>query len=645
MADRARPERVRFAEFVLDSGDERLIGPGGPVRIGNKAYRVLWALVGLNGRLLTKEELFETVWDGTMVSESALTSVIKELRRALGDDTKTPRFIESVYGRGYRFLAPVSEAESSDLPGDGMPAIAMPEAAGAKAGKPRVRRYGLPARALSGLVVAALVIGGAWLALRNPSGSSVAVSIEPLRVATDDSSAQLLRQSMSTDLARMVVGNDAQLVFTDGADHGTAAAQADYAVTGEARSGSGRVHAALRLVDAGGTILWSRNFEASSGEASSLRRQMAVKVADVLVCALGSRSRRPPGVDLPTLQLFLSGCENFHTDWPEARRIFAQVVEEKPDFAQARAMYAAALYWNAGAVSDLVSRERETLFAEAQAQAEKALALDAHVGSAYFVRAQRFNRRDQNAQREAVLSEGVRADPASGEIRMSRCVNATNLGFVGQGHEECERALALDPFSVLNVANLAEGYAFGGRLANAWPILDAARDAWPGEFYTSRTRFEIVARLGDPAAALKTLDDPEGDLGFRPPDADQWRLFLRGRMYPSEATTVAGAIAAGARGLSTEGRITAVQHLVQLGDLDAAFAIALALPVAEDSGFVWFREFMAPMRADRRFAQFLERQRFPVAWAAADRLPDFCAEPGRAWRCPSTPAGWRNFGS
>jgi hypothetical protein len=49
------------------------------------------------------------VWDGTIVSESALTSVVKELRRALGDDARAPRYIESVYGRGYRLLSHVVE--------------------------------------------------------------------------------------------------------------------------------------------------------------------------------------------------------------------------------------------------------------------------------------------------------------------------------------------------------------------------------------------------------------------------------------------------------------------------------------------------------------------------------------------------------
>ncbi|MDP8914500.1 MAG: winged helix-turn-helix domain-containing protein, partial [Pseudomonadota bacterium] len=92
----------------------RLIGPRGPIKIGNKAFKVLLLLAEQNGRLLTKDALFSSVWDGTIVSESSLTSVIKELRRALGDESRTPRYIESVYGRGYRFIAPVAKAERKD---------------------------------------------------------------------------------------------------------------------------------------------------------------------------------------------------------------------------------------------------------------------------------------------------------------------------------------------------------------------------------------------------------------------------------------------------------------------------------------------------------------------------------------------------
>lgn len=102
--------QYRFDRFTLDPADERLTGPNGPVKLGHKAYRVLLTLIEQQGRLVTKDSLFESVWDGTIVSESALTSVIKELRRALGDDARAPAFIESAYGRGYRFLGTADTA-------------------------------------------------------------------------------------------------------------------------------------------------------------------------------------------------------------------------------------------------------------------------------------------------------------------------------------------------------------------------------------------------------------------------------------------------------------------------------------------------------------------------------------------------------
>jgi DNA-binding winged helix-turn-helix (wHTH) protein/tetratricopeptide (TPR) repeat protein len=127
---------LTFGDFTIDRGDERLLGPQGPVRLGNKAFRVLVQLAEQEGRLLTKDALFSSVWDGTIVSESALTSVIKELRRALGDESRTPRYIESIYGRGYRLLPEVRH-------GRGEPARAAPEAAG-RADSPRQTSLGRP---------------------------------------------------------------------------------------------------------------------------------------------------------------------------------------------------------------------------------------------------------------------------------------------------------------------------------------------------------------------------------------------------------------------------------------------------------------------------------------------------------------------
>ncbi|WP_265569436.1 winged helix-turn-helix domain-containing protein [Sphingomicrobium nitratireducens] len=123
-------EDLKIGEFVIDRNDERLYGPHGPVKLGNKAYCVLLALAERDGKLLTKDALFETVWDGMAVSESALTTTIRELRNALGDDSKTPTYVESVYGRGYRLLAPVENVPAGFRPDPMMSASAFENPAG-----------------------------------------------------------------------------------------------------------------------------------------------------------------------------------------------------------------------------------------------------------------------------------------------------------------------------------------------------------------------------------------------------------------------------------------------------------------------------------------------------------------------------------
>lgn len=127
---------LTFGDFTIDPADERVIGRDGPVKLGNKAYRVLLALATQKGRLLTKDDLFSSVWDGTVVSESALTSVIKELRRALGDDTRMPRYIECVYGRGYRLLPEVRHDQREAQPAPSEAASASPQPRGAGAARP-----------------------------------------------------------------------------------------------------------------------------------------------------------------------------------------------------------------------------------------------------------------------------------------------------------------------------------------------------------------------------------------------------------------------------------------------------------------------------------------------------------------------------
>ena len=98
---------IAFGPFVLDRRDQRIHGPEGAISIGRNAFRLLERLLEGNGQLVTKEELIEAVWSRIAISDSALASTVKEIRRALGDPARSPRLIESVYGRGYRMLVNV----------------------------------------------------------------------------------------------------------------------------------------------------------------------------------------------------------------------------------------------------------------------------------------------------------------------------------------------------------------------------------------------------------------------------------------------------------------------------------------------------------------------------------------------------------
>ncbi len=112
--DSARAYDLAFGDFRIVRADERVVGAAGPLKLGRKAYRLLLMLAEQNGQLLTKDALFASVWDGTIVTESALTSAVKELRRALGDQSVDPIYIQSVYGRGYRLIPPVQLCPARD---------------------------------------------------------------------------------------------------------------------------------------------------------------------------------------------------------------------------------------------------------------------------------------------------------------------------------------------------------------------------------------------------------------------------------------------------------------------------------------------------------------------------------------------------
>lgn len=147
----SRAHCYRFADFVLDIPNRSLARGGVTAALNARYFDALALLVREHGQLLGKQRFFDEVWGDTVVTDAALTQCIKELRRLLGDEAGAPRFIRTVPGHGYCFIAPVREAD--DVPGtEPPPAQARPahdgEAVGAGAAHPPAPAPHLPPGAL-----------------------------------------------------------------------------------------------------------------------------------------------------------------------------------------------------------------------------------------------------------------------------------------------------------------------------------------------------------------------------------------------------------------------------------------------------------------------------------------------------------------
>src|SRR5438093_13442736 len=101
---------LRFGPYRLDPASGQVWRGKQEVKLTPKALAVLRHLIQQPGQVVTKEEFFRVVWPDAVVSDAALTSCIQELRQALHDEARNPRYIETVHRRGFRFSAAVQSS-------------------------------------------------------------------------------------------------------------------------------------------------------------------------------------------------------------------------------------------------------------------------------------------------------------------------------------------------------------------------------------------------------------------------------------------------------------------------------------------------------------------------------------------------------
>ena len=134
MTDQRPARRYRFGTFEADAESGELRRQGLRVKLNAQPFQVLMLLMDRPGQLLTREEISRELWpDGTFVDyEHGVNSAVNRIREALGDTASSPRFVETLARRGYRFVAPVERIEFSENPSEAEREPASPETQAAR---------------------------------------------------------------------------------------------------------------------------------------------------------------------------------------------------------------------------------------------------------------------------------------------------------------------------------------------------------------------------------------------------------------------------------------------------------------------------------------------------------------------------------
>ena len=423
---------VRFGTFTVDLRARELRAGETRIPLQDQPFQILQLLLERPGELVTRAELHERLWpNGTFVDfEHSVNAAIKRLRSALGDRADRPMYVETLYRRGYRFIAPV-ECESERVP------------AAARGRKPRL----------------------AVLPFENLNDA------ESKEYFSDGLASEMIAQ-----LGRVCGDRLGVLARTSGrsykslmAGRGEAGSlRPDYLLEGTLRYDNDRVRITAQLVDAATeTYLWADTYERGLADCFSVQVDVATRIAHSL--SLELLVEHPPSRMLSrhpdAYQAYLRGL--FHWNLPadeglvDARTSLDQALALDPDFGEAAAVLARVHV----AAAEYYTHEPRVVFPLARAAAERAIALDPMISDAHLALADVCTAHDWNWDAaDAAYQAALRCNPSSEAAHRRYGLFLAAHGRTREADANSRRAYELDPLclvvntSVATVRYLARDY-------------------------------------------------------------------------------------------------------------------------------------------------------------------------------------------
>jgi adenylate cyclase len=265
-------EDFRLEEWLVRPRRRLLVHGRERRRVSPKAMGVLRLLAERSGEVVSKDELVSGIWQEHVVSDEAVTSVVYELRRALGDDARHPRFIETIRKSGYRLVVPPEAVEGATTTTPG----------------PRRQRW-MVAAAGSALLTVAL-----WVLLAPPVREHRAAEVRSLAVLPLASYITPDGELLATALTDMLSGDLAEVCPLEIAptltvrqrdaawrlDQALEVLGADAVVEGGMARSSSRLWVVLQVVDTrSGRLLWSATYDRELGDELLVLREVAQDAA------------------------------------------------------------------------------------------------------------------------------------------------------------------------------------------------------------------------------------------------------------------------------------------------------------------------------------------------------------------------------
>lgn len=479
---------IEFEEFAVDCDRYALLRAGQPIKLEKLPMELLILLLEKDGHLVTRQEIIERLWgsDVFLDTEHGINTAVRKLRNALGDNPEQSRFVQTVTGKGYRFIAAVNA--SSSVQGNGNNGHAgfaatpsgqaegkHPDQQGDHAGPPREtteparrsRRAIRIAALLSAIAIATAAtlfifirdVGGIRNRIigRTLPSRIHSLAVLPLENVSGDPAQDYFADGMTDELTTMLAKNSGSRVVSR-----TSAMQykrthlplpniarelgVDGILEGSVARSGGRVHLNVQLVHApSDTHVWAESYDRDSSDVSALQNELARTIARQVGLTVSVSTTPQRRISPEAHDAYLWGRYYWFADNPEkSAEYFQKSIDLQPDYAEA---------WSGLADSLIVMAVNgETLprqvMARGEAAARKAIELDDQVAETHRTMAAvyLFFRWDF-AQADRESTRAVELDPNNSENHHLRAYVLEVLDRKSEALQEQKKATDLDPLT------------------------------------------------------------------------------------------------------------------------------------------------------------------------------------------------------